>query len=139
MAPGDDPPSLPQHKTLKEVIRHAVGIVLDHFYHHRGGYKLSPAEKRRNNTLLANGKDEQTHGQFTSTSQALSPKQVFLQRRQRLVEMLLPKHPNGDENFGDQCHTDGPPFTIQRIAEVLVAPERVRALLLILLFFTLQH
>ena len=129
IAPGDDhPPALSQHKTLKEVIRYAVGIVLDHFYHHRGGYKLSPAEMRRNKTLLTNGMDKEPHSQLTSTSQPLSSKQVFLQRRQRLVEMLLPKLPNGDDAFGDQFHADGPPFTIQRIAEVLVAPERVRTL-----------
>lgn len=125
IAHGDDhPTALPQHKTLKEVVRHAVGIVLDHFYLHRGGYKLSPAEKRRNKTLSTNDMDKQTQSQYASTSQQLSPKQVFLQRRQRLVEMLLSKPPNGDNAFGDQYHADGPPFTIQRIAEVLVAPDR---------------
>ena len=39
------------YKTLQAAFRTALGLVLDHFYHTRGGYKLSPAERRRNDVL----------------------------------------------------------------------------------------
>ncbi len=107
------------YKTLQMAFRGALGLVLDHFYQNRGnGYLLSPAEKRRNerieakvNKTIMNDKDASRKLSFL-----LSSEYVFQQRRQRLMAMLLPK--NGEESAE-------PPFTIQRIAEVLVAPDRV--------------
>jgi hypothetical protein len=112
-------------KTLQEAFRMAVGIVLDHFYRNRGGYKLSPAEIRRNETLLANSADKLTG--FSPKLHPLSPKDIFLQRRQKLMDMMLPRSlvANGISLQKTHDVTNGPPFTIQRIAEVLVAPERV--------------
>jgi hypothetical protein len=58
----------------------------------------------------------------------LSSEDVYLQRRQRLMMMLLPAsmHPEDSPRRQKFAKTsDDPPFTIQRIAEVLVAPERV--------------
>jgi len=50
----------------------------------------------------------------------LSSEYVFQQRRQRLMAMLLPSTPNA----GNERISDEPPFTIQRIAEVMIAPDR---------------
>jgi hypothetical protein len=109
-------------KTLQEAFRMAVAIVLDHFYRNRGGYKLSPAEKRRNETLLANSAEKLSG--FSLKVQ--SPMDIFLQRRQKLVDMLLPGSLVVNGVPVQKSHVaNGPPFTIQRIAEVLVAPERV--------------
>ena len=38
-----------QYKSLREVVRTALGLVLDYMYVNKGGYTLSPAEKRINN------------------------------------------------------------------------------------------
>ena len=104
-----------RYKTLQEALRVALGLVLDHFYRQRGGYKLSPAEKRRNTKLHAKT-DKEKQG-----SGSLSADAIYEQRRLRLLNMLVP-----DKNGDDRQHAnDGPPFTIQRIAEVLVSPERV--------------
>lgn len=70
-----------------------------------------------------------------------SPEKTFLQRKRRLLALLgddslsdaseapphSPLHHHGPSYLGggvSEFH-EGPPFTIQRIAEVLVAPERV--------------
>lgn len=111
-------------RTLQEAFRMAVAIVLDHFYRNRGGYKLSPAEKRRNETLFAN-RAEKLSG-LSQKVHPLSPEDVFLQRRQKLVAMLLPRSlVASDAIQNTNGAANEPPFTIQRIAEVLVAPERV--------------
>ena len=103
----------------------AVAIVLDHFFRNRGGYKLSPAEMRRNETLHANTADK-LNG-LSPNGHPLSSRDIFLQRRQKLVDMLLPRPLVIDDIAAETSHVadTGPPFTIQRIAEVLVAPERV--------------
>jgi hypothetical protein len=128
------------YKTLQSAFRVALGLVLDHFYHTRGGYKLSPAEKRRNETLTANnggssvkklakngvsGQENKNNGRNLTP---LSSEDVFLQRRQRLMMLLLPASTHPEDSPRRQKiakKNDDPPFTIQRIAEVLVAPERV--------------
>ena len=112
------------YKTLQTAFRGALGLVLDHFYQSRdNGYKLSPAEKRRNErfaeTLNRNNSSINNHDltmKSEKLSSLLSSEYVFQQRRQRLMATLLPsnEHESGE-----------PPFTIQRIAEVLVAPDRV--------------
>ena len=76
--------------SLSQAFPTAITLVLDHAYKTLGGYKLSPAEVRKN---AGSSEDE-----------------VFMQRRQRLVDLTARKHP--------------PPFTIQRLAEVLLTPGR---------------
>jgi hypothetical protein len=111
---------------LQEALRVALGLVLDHFYSKRGGYTLSPSEKRRNATLVLGGDKNNKGG-----TPPLSPDSVFQQRRQRLLTMLMPprkKQQQREDRRQRQRVNDtntGPPFTIQRIAEVLVSPERV--------------
>ena len=46
--------SLP-FRTLRGALRLAVALVLEYSYKHRGGYKLSPAEKRSFAVAQANG------------------------------------------------------------------------------------
>ncbi|KAG7351082.1 protein phosphatase 4 core regulatory subunit R2 [Nitzschia inconspicua] len=130
------------YKTLQAAFRSALGLVLDHFYHFRGGYKLSPAEKRRNETIQVvederqkdattknnnnNDDDEITNGKRPSP---LSSEDVFLQRRQRLMMMMLPSSAHPESRKRPCSHDllpkrDDAPFTIQRLAEVLIDPER---------------
>ena len=107
------------YKTLQTAFRGALGLVLDHFYQNRGnGYILSPAERRRNERIeeKVNKNTKGNNDAKRKLSFLLSSEYVFQQRRQRLMAMLLPK--DGEES-------EEPPFTIQRIAEVLVAPDRV--------------
>jgi hypothetical protein len=122
------------YKTLQAALRSALGLVLDHFYHTRGGYKLSPAEKRRKEALDGpseigkNGSNSEDHSNNMKLT-PLSSEDIFLQRRQRLMMMLLPStaHPEYRKSRSNLLHkSDDPPFTIQRLAEVLIAPERVR-------------
>lgn len=170
-----------QYRCLKDVFRMALGVVLDHWYRHKGGYKLSPAEKRRsqaaetanannNNSSaqLVNGESHkkpappvdsknqhpQPHQQPSTTKQATSEgnktdtnkeapqpqsplptdqksQEIFHQRRQRLLMMLGQQGNNSKSSRRNpstarryQGEGEGPPFTIQRIAEVLIAPER---------------
>lgn len=56
-----------------------------------------------------------------------SPENIFQQRRQRLLTMLGQPEDKVAMNTVHRflAEDDGPPFTIQRIAEVLIAPERV--------------
>lgn len=119
---ADDQPLMQSHKSLQDIFRCALGIVLDNFFC-RGGYKLSPAEKLRNETHLGNtsvGKKEQ-----------VSSEDIFRKRRESLLEMLLPRSSlssaPGTHSLKQlpQVNGDVPPFTIQRIAEVLMVPERV--------------
>jgi hypothetical protein len=146
----DDNNTIPgsPYKNLQTAFRVALGLVLDHFYHNRNnGYKLSPAEKRRNDRLAEtvnnnansnndnNNNNNGTNKGSTMTngdklSSLLSSEHVFQQRRQRLMATLLPAATSHMED-GQQRRqrlekiSDDPPFTIQRIAEVLVAPDRV--------------
>jgi len=118
------------YKTLQTAFRGALGLVLDHFYQNRdNGYKLSPAEKRRNErfaeTLSRNGDNNSTDDRDSTMksdklSSLLSSEYIFQQRRQRLMAMLLPTI----SQAGHEIQSEEPPFTIQRIAEVLVAPDR---------------
>lgn len=141
-------------KTLRGAIRSALGLVLDNSYRNRGGYKLSPAELRIHATAAAaqsaasnamalaesgNGGSEKENSPELELEPP-SPEKTFQQRRRRLLTLLgddsdsndaapnSPLHhpPSGPSYLGDGTDVlDGPPFTIQRIAEVLIAPERV--------------
>jgi len=120
------------YKTLQTAFRGALGLVLDHFYQNSSnGYKLSPAEKKRNERLAETlNRNSNNNGistnDFDATiksdkmSSLLSSEYVFQRRRQRLMAMLLPTISQG----GQERNIEEPPFTIQRIAEVLVAPNR---------------
>jgi len=122
------------YKTLQTAFRGALGLVLDHFYQNRdNGYKLSPAENRRNErfaeTLNRNSNNNNTDDcndadptmKSDKLSSLFSSEYVFQQRRQRLMAMLLPTI---SQAAGHEKDSEEPPFTMQRIAEVLVAPNR---------------
>mmetsp|Transcript_17408 Transcript_17408/g.49112 ORF Transcript_17408/g.49112 Transcript_17408/m.49112 type:complete len:1108 (-) Transcript_17408:113-3436(-) len=135
-APLEEESSPPIHyKTLQEAVRVAIGLVLDHYYRRRGGYRLSPAEKLRIATLEAKNKNDGINSNDNNNNSsnghrdpryALSPEAIFQQRRERLLLMLISSEPDRDGWMGKPRgeHTKGPPFTIQRIAEVLLHPER---------------
>lgn len=142
-------------KTLRGALRSALGLVLDNSYRNRGGYKLSPAELRIHSAAVAaqsaasnasalaeggNGGSEKENSPELELEPP-SPEKTFQQRRRRLLSLLgedsdsseAPPHsplhhqPSAGPSYlgnGSEFQ-DGPPFTIQRIAEVLVAPERV--------------
>jgi hypothetical protein len=159
------PPS--NYKCLKDVFKSALDLVLDYFYKHRGGYKLSPTEKRWNavakkessvtggnlepNTLefkpvmshdrdllasetnggvicasIESGKNIDDDKKFETTEEA-----NFHQRKHRLINLLGPsragaslKAPSSVSRSLIAEFDNAPPFTIQRIAEVLLTPER---------------
>lgn len=114
MESNNDTMSYP-YKTLQEAIRSALGLVLDHFYKHQGGYKPSAAEKRWTNTRID---DKKIH----------SVEELFQQRRQRLLRMLDSDAGvswRQETGIDSSSSSSGPPFTIQRIAEVLLWPDRV--------------
>lgn len=171
--------SVPRYHTLREAIRTALGLVLDHSYRHGDGYKLSPAELRRNALAAATGEDEQQQLQIHLK---MSPERVFQDRLKRLLALLedddggntmvvdndippfltakdtesntvetnITQKTDGSSTFsegivGDDTDidgtvkypttttsayadtlgvNDGPPFTIQRVAEVLLSPDR---------------
>jgi len=156
--------SLP-FRTLRGALRLAVALVLEYSYKHRGGYKLSPAEKRRFEVLqLQLTSASATSVNASSSSSAnrdireknatYHPSQTdvaFMERRMRLLKMLgggksgrssASRMGSGsDGGFTTDTSIDsmrrksgedfilsnqyGPPFTIQRVAEVLLTPERV--------------
>jgi len=147
--------SLP-FRTLRGALRLAVALVLEYSYKNRGGYKLSPAEKRRFD-VLQNAQNKLAKEKNSTTNHPSQTDIAFMERRMRLLKMLgggksgrssssarlisgmysgnasdggftsdtsidsLVKRRTG-EDFAN--HTYGPPFTIQRVAEVLLMPER---------------
>ena len=90
------------YSSLREALCTAVGIVLDHWFEQKGGYKLSPAEVK------------------IYEGQSMSLKDIFLSRKRRIMARL--EGSESDKNASDEF--DGPPFTIQRLAEVLVHPGK---------------
>jgi hypothetical protein len=126
------------YKTLKDAVRSALDLVLDHWYR-RFGYKLTVAEKRmkfNEGSQTPNTEVGQSFGNDTERVSS-STEAVFQHRRQRLLALVqgpLDAH-TGDVTNGvttiklPPLIEDGPPFTIQRIAEVLVAPEKVSRLM----------
>lgn len=123
--------SVPDHAastegSLNTVVREAIRLVLESYYQHRGGYKLSPAEKRQTVYGMSNLPSAMNAENTASTdtmenvsTQSRLPLEriVFQQRCQRIISALDPTPPMDDAKAS-------PPFTIQRIAEVLLAPER---------------
>ena len=143
--------SLP-FRTLRGALRLAVALVLEYSYKHRGGYKLSPAEKRRFEVL------KNANYQHPSQTDV-----AFMERRMRLLKMLgggksaRPSSSSGrvalsdggftsdtsfdgaarrksSEDFAQSNHRYGPPFTIQRVAEILLMPERVSCIMNALMY-----
>jgi hypothetical protein len=131
---------------LREALGTALGLVLDHSYRYRGGYKLSPAELRIHAAAFA---AQNSAGNTKFDVKPSSPEKTFQNRRRRLLALLgedselnepemksqpeivadddsalLHRQLTGPSILGDSA-LDGPPFTIQRIAEVLLVPERV--------------
>lgn len=81
--------------SLREALKAATAIVLDQWFEQKGEYKLSPAEI-----------------EIQKRTSDCSSKKLFQDRSQRLADRF-------DAFIGGE-----PPFTIQRIAEVLVSPEK---------------
>jgi hypothetical protein len=137
----------------KDAFQLALCAVLDHFYN-RVGYKLSPVEKQQHlrhrvspdresgsepapaerESFEMSRSSESVDGksvtdehlvndavqESVATPKALSTEaNVFFQRRQRLLTMLQAFSVAAKSSGGN-----GAPFTIQRIAEVLIAPGR---------------
>jgi hypothetical protein len=124
----EDEPSMSSngstYTTLQGAFRIALQLVLDHFYRHCGGYKLSPAERRRIAIEMGGNNESSDNNNAEQQRRTISSDTVFQQRRQRLASMLSPKSYKKNKHE-DVTKGPGPPFTIQRIAEVLVSPERV--------------
>ena len=193
-------------RTLRDVLKTSIALVLDYSYKHQGGYKVNQAERKRYQSFMRetykqtnnNLQNENNHTQLPEIKNEASQQAqlIYIERRNRLILMLsrkdeadtdsfptnisyplssndtlsLPeisinksidesvtkstiheptekiKPETGTEKFSNSenidnsesikgttmldRHTDsdvedGPPFTIQRIAEVLVMPERV--------------
>ena len=107
-----------RYKCLRDVFHGAIEIVLDDYFERKGGYKLSPAEKRRFEKPEMNPN--------SSTEYRITAQDIFSQRKARLLKLMDAKDTSQHTSTGTGTdpETTGPPFTIQRIAEVLVAPGR---------------
>jgi len=110
------PNSLP-FQTLRAALGHAVRLVLDHSYINHGGYKLSPAEKRRHESqknlrdkyrtgnMSTSGASDSTScstnvKNFPSSSSDFNEAEIaFLERRKRLVNMLANQWTPQNHNF----------------------------------------
>jgi hypothetical protein len=90
-----------KYTSLGHAFSEAIALVLDHSYRQNGGYKLSPAEVRKYQT---------------------GAHEIFQQRRCRLMALVVTNNKNGGLKNGNV--RNGPPFTIQRLAEVLLSPAR---------------
>ena len=127
-----------KHKSLRSGVAVAVLLVLDQSYRSKG-YKLSPAEQRlgtksadtKGRNGMAGGKDTPSENQGSAfgngPNATMSSREAFDRRRDRLLSMLgyRATSENGEiEETRAGGESEEPPFTIQRLAEVLVAPER---------------
>ena len=153
--------SLP-FRTLRGALRLAVALVLEYSYKNRGGDKLSPAEKRRFEVLkqanlnmciekTVNHHPSQTDVAFMERRmrllKMLGGGKSSSTRSSGRVSMSSNASDGGftsDTSFncdarrktsddfiqGGRC---GPPFTVQRVAEILLMPERVSQSIRILL------
>jgi len=92
---GDHASAVP--RSLREAFKCAAALILHDWYERKGGYKLSPAEAK------------------IHKGTAISSREIFRLRKQRLLQRL-----EGPESQ----LAERPPFTIQRVAEVLVAPDK---------------
>jgi hypothetical protein len=146
-----------KYKSLREAVRTAIGLVLDHSFRFRGGYKLTTSELRKYQAQHqasdfqvgqheSDGKheaeeeasDRKKYSQ--GKTKGPSPEEAF-QKRRKILLALVGTVEVDEAEVGDNGaeitrefkranqkaipHRDGPPFTLQRLAEVLIAPERV--------------
>ena len=145
IAKRTDPVARPQYMSVRDALVSALTLVLDHYYYNRGGYKLSPLEKRIYDIVAENNdatKDlpDNHESSAAATDPVRNSEEVFQKRKKRLLEMLgkycnavASDHENSDIEKGstvallhsrDNTKSFFPPFTIQRLAEVLMEPER---------------
>jgi len=154
-------------RTLRGALRLAVALVLEYSYNNWGGYRLSPAEKRRFEVSQQNnshphhnneknsggfgGRREKKYGDYTLKHRT-QMNIVFMERRMRLLNSLggrssrrslstsshISDNDSGQfsdtSSLGSQKYVANAskrdyccgavPFTIQRVAEVLLTPER---------------
>ena len=134
----------PKYLSVRDALMSALSFVLDYYYQNRGGYKLSPleqriynvgSEKNEKNTTAAD--QDETHTPLVADVVRKS-EEVFQKRKKRLLEMLgrycnaaASDQESSDTEKGPNIVFQGmnsvkslPPFTIQRLAEVLMEPER---------------
>jgi hypothetical protein len=116
-----------------------MGLILDHSYRNKGGYQLTPSEIR-----AYQGQSKEESEQEIQSPKAGDGKPSPLrkpssdetfQKRRKLLLKLVDGTGSEMEEIGatltkeaalkDIPRRDGAPFTIQRIAEVIIAPERV--------------
>lgn len=125
-----------KYKTLREAVRTGIDLVLEHSYRCRGGYKLTTDEMRKHKAEREASEGRVEH---LSKIEDPSPEEAFQNRRLLLLALVGTMEDdeagfeaNRKETNGESKpipavaipHRDGPPFTIQRLAEVLLSPER---------------
>lgn len=142
-----------RYASLRGAFREALHRVLDYYYRRKGGYTLSPAEARSRHivrrdddrtippphppreewnhpTWADNDGEERSHSpvQGGAESDAAVAVRVFEHRRRRLLNTLSPESasltPSPHQTSLAPPLEHDPPFTIQRVAEILIAPER---------------
>lgn len=101
-----------KYKCLEEVFRVAISAVLDHYYLQRGGYKLSPVEKHKYTATNPHGIDSESAAEY-----------IYSQRKQSILQALSSSEARNG-TIPEDIAAEAPPFTIQRLAEVLIAPDR---------------
>jgi len=155
---------------LQDIFLRVMSHVLDHFYFHRGGYRISSVEQRKIQSQLSTIPSSSSNTatsllSICTTSLQELEQRIFLQRRERLLLLLggggkesidpsdhgsasvqptlQPSSSTTPTNIEKDIHkiqnnsmihpnigNDGPPFTIQRIAEILLTPDKVCILVL---------
>jgi hypothetical protein len=135
--------------SVQDALRYALNLVLDYYYSHHGGYKVSRTEKQICSSAIdtiksTNEVSNVTNDDTTRTNQpvAMSDEEIFQKRKKRLLDMLgrycegnLDQEGSNSDTEkasnivissyrGNAKNTIHPPFTIQRVAEVLMEPER---------------
>jgi hypothetical protein len=137
------------YSCLRDAFRVAVDVAIEHYFMHRGGYKLSPVESRMKSDLLK--KHQTATPDREAGEKDVGPKAtnanisidtggmpadgelhlkhlenyediVFRKRKNRLLGLL--GRDSRSANAPIRSLEQSSPFTIQRIAEVLISPTR---------------
>jgi PPP4R2 len=121
-------PSPLKYTSVRDTLRSALSLVLDYYYRNHGGYKLSPAEKQRYSVVADATKTSSSEN--NANEKKSNVEDIFHNRKKLLLDMLgrycntnLEQTASGLSSipsFGNNL----PPFTVQRVAEVLMEPER---------------
>jgi len=126
---------------LKQVFQLAMATVLDYSYTYRGGYRTSVLEKRRMEQCMVATSNPSTTATESKDYDPNIAQTIFLQRRERLLLLLGKPISHGHtetvsdavesrsthgEKDDEEEEEEGPPFTMQRLAEILLMPDRVR-------------